>query len=65
MSFRETILKELKKRDWSAYKLGQESGLPIRTVQAYLAGRLDTSGERLAAMCDALELELKVKKTSR
>ena len=59
MSFRKIIKCELDRRGWSAYRLAKEAGLPIRGVQAYLAGRCDMSGERLAAVCDVLGLELK------
>lgn len=56
--FRAVIKRELERRGWSAYRLGKESGLPIRTVQAYVAGQCDLMAERVAAMCDALGLEL-------
>ncbi|GAF69583.1 unnamed protein product [marine sediment metagenome] len=58
-SFREKIRREAKRRGWSGYRLGQESGVPIRTVQQYLRGACDLSGERLAKLCKALGLELK------
>ena len=58
MSFREAILKELKRRDWSAYRLGKEAGVPIRTVQKYLTGQCDMAGERVEVLCKALGLKL-------
>ena len=35
------------------------SGVPIRTVQAYLSGEIDLTGEKLALICDVLGLELR------
>ena len=58
MSFREAIIRELKRRDWSAYRLGKKAHVPIRSVQAYLAGRCDMAGENVAKLCAALGLKL-------
>lgn len=57
-SFRRSILQELKRRGWSHYRLAKESSLPERSVFAYLAGDRDMSGERVAALCDAIGLKL-------
>jgi len=57
--FREIIQKEVDRRSWSAYRLGKESGVPIRTVQAYLSGTCDLSGELIAVLCKTLGLELR------
>ena len=62
MSFRQIITKEAERRGWSAYRLAQESGLAMRTVQKYLAGDCDVASERAAAMFDALGLHV-VRKT--
>ena len=59
IDFRTTIQRELDRREWSAYRLGQESGIPIRTVQAYLSGTCDLTGERIAIMCATLGLEVR------
>ena len=56
--FREAIIRELKRRGWSSYRLGQESGVPIRTVQRYTSGGCDLRGESVALMCKALGLRL-------
>jgi ribosome-binding protein aMBF1 (putative translation factor) len=58
MSFRNTIENEMRRRGWSAYRLAKAAGLSIRTVQAYVAGDLDTSGARIEAMSRALGLQL-------
>ncbi len=57
--FREIIKTELQRRKWSAYRLSKESGLPMRTVQQYMAGTCDLSGERIAVLCKTLGLELR------
>lgn len=62
MSFRKIIAAEVNRRGLSGYGLAKMSGLPIRTVQAYLAGDYDLTGERLACVAEALGLELKGKR---
>ena len=55
---RDAILREMKRYRWSAYRLGQESGVPIRTVQDFVAGTSDLAGERLSKLCAALGLRI-------
>lgn len=62
MSFWEIIKAEGHRRGLSGYRIAQLSGVPMRTVQAYLAGDCDLSGERLAKIADALGLELRPKR---
>ncbi len=59
MDFRKIIKEAADARGWSAYRLGQEAGMPIRTVQAYFASERDLSGGRLARLCKALDLGLR------
>ena len=59
MEFRKVIQAELDRREWSAYRLAKQAGLPVRGVQAYLAGQAECRSDRLAAMCKALGLELR------
>lgn len=59
MSFRKIILAEVKRQALSGYRIAQLSGVPMRTVQAYLAGIRDLTGERLARIAEALGLELR------
>ena len=59
MSFRKVIAAEVRRQGLSGYRLAKLSGLPIRTVQAYLAEDFDLTGERLARLTKALGLELK------
>ena len=67
MSFQTIIRREAKRQRLSGYRIGKMSGVPIRTVQAYLAGACDLAGERIAKIAVALGLELRparrVKKT--
>ena len=62
MSFRKIILAEVKRQGLSGYALAKKSGLPMRTVQRYLAGDGDMAAERLAKIAAVLGLELKAKK---
>ena len=59
MSFETIIRREAKRRGLSGYRIGKMSGVPIRTVQAYLAGDCDLMGERIAKIAAALGLELR------
>ena len=65
MSFRTIIRREVKARSISGYRLAQLVGPEVasmRMIQAYLAGESDMTGERLAAVCKALKLELRPKR---
>ena len=61
MSFREIILSEVARRGLSGYRVAKMSGLPMRTVQEYLAEGCDLGGERVAKIAAALGLELRSK----
>lgn len=63
--FRQTIKREMTRRDWSAYRLGRESGVPIRTVQQYVSGGCDLLAERVELLCKALGLELRATRKER
>lgn len=62
MSFREIIKAEVKQRGLSGYRVGKLAEMPIRTVQAYLSGERDLSGERVAKIAAVLGFELKLVK---
>ena len=62
MSFRKIIQRAAKKRGISGYRLAKMVGPEVasmRMIQAYLAEEADMTGERLAAVCKALDLELR------
>lgn len=59
MSFRTIIKREARRQGLSGYRIGKLSDVPVRTVQAYLAGTCDLSGERIAKIAAALGLELR------
>lgn len=59
MSFRRIILTEVKRRGLSGYALAKLSGLAIRTVQNYLNGAKDMTGEKLSKLAETLCLELR------
>jgi transcriptional regulator with XRE-family HTH domain len=56
MSFRRIILAEVERQGLSGYRLAAMSGIPMRSVQGYLAGDHDMQGERLARIAKALQL---------
>ena len=59
MSFRKVVQKEAQRRGLSGYRIAKMADVPMRTVQAYLAGDCDISGERVAKIAAALGLELR------
>ena len=62
MLFRKIIQAEVTRQGLSGYRVAKLAGIPMRTVQAYLAGERDLTGERLAKLADALGLELRPKR---
>lgn len=61
MSFRQIILAEVARQGLSGYRIAKLSGIPVRTVQAYLAEDCDLGGERLSKIAATLGLELRRK----
>ena len=59
MGFRDIIAREARRQGLSGYRIGKLSGVPIRTVQAYLAGTTDLAGRRIERIAAALGLELR------
>ena len=57
---RKAILKELKKRKWSRYRLVQalEGKMPPATTYQYLAGYRDLNSERASVILKALGFKL-------
>lgn len=55
---RATIRKEAARRGLSGYALAKLSGIPMRTVQRYLAGGADIGGDRLDKILKVLGLRL-------
>ena len=59
MSFRTIITAEVERQGVSGYRLARMSGVAERTLQAYLSGSQDLTGEKLSLVADALGLELR------
>lgn len=57
--FQVTIAQEARRQKLSGYALAKLSGVPMRTVQAYLAGDTDLAGRRIEKLAAALGLELR------
>lgn len=64
MSFRKIIQAEVKRQGLSGYRVAKLAGVPMRTVQAYLAEDCDLVGERVAWIATALGLELRLARRS-
>ncbi|MCH8805197.1 MAG: helix-turn-helix domain-containing protein [Planctomycetes bacterium] len=60
--FREIIRREVRRQKLSGYRIGKLADMPARTIQSYLAGTRDLTGERLAQVCRVLGLELQPKR---
>ncbi|MBI5865341.1 MAG: helix-turn-helix domain-containing protein [Planctomycetes bacterium] len=65
MSIRAIIIAEARRQNLSGYRIAKLSGIPMRTVQRYLAGDADIAGERLAPIIAALGLEVRPAKRAR
>jgi transcriptional regulator with XRE-family HTH domain len=57
-SFQKTIQREARRQRLTGYRIGKLSGVPIRTVQRYLAGDTDLAGRRIEKIAEVLGLEL-------
>jgi hypothetical protein len=67
MTIKETIQEELRRREWSHYRLVNElkGKLPARTVYAYLSGGCDLGSESASVILEALGLQVTRKKSGR
>lgn len=59
--FHAIIRQEAARQGLSGYALGKLSGVPMRTVQGYLAGENDITAIRLEKIAEALGLALRPK----
>jgi transcriptional regulator with XRE-family HTH domain len=62
VNLRKIIQDEASRQGLSGYRIAQLSGVPMRTVQAYLSGASDLSGGRLEKIMNALGLEVRATK---
>lgn len=62
MSFRKIIQREVRRQGLSGYRIGKLADMSPRTIQSYLAGTRDLTGERLAQVCRVLGLTLQPKR---
>ena len=63
MTIREIILKELRRRKWSHYRLVKEleGKIPPTTIYEYLSGKSDIGTERVSIILQLLGLQIKRK----
>ncbi len=61
LMFRQAILAQLDRRQWSPYRLAQESGVSKTAVYEFLSGNRDISAGNLERLCKSLNLVLKVR----
>lgn len=59
LMFREMILAQLARKQWTHYRLVQESGVSKTAVYDFLAGKRDLSSGNLERLCKSLDLVLK------
>ncbi len=66
MTIRQTILKELKRRAWSRYRLVKEldGAIPMSTIYDYLSGETDLGSDRVSTILKVLELTITTKSGS-
>jgi hypothetical protein len=60
MTIRQTILKDLKRRGWSRYRLVKEldGAIPMSTIYDYLGGETDLGSDRVSIILQALGLRI-------
>ncbi len=60
MTIRQTILKELRRRGWSRYRLVKEldGAIPMSTIYDYLGGETDLGSDRVSKILQALGLRI-------
>ncbi len=60
MTIRQTILKELKSRGWSRYRLIRQldGAIPMSTIYDYLSGETDLGSDRVSIILKVLELTI-------
>ena len=56
---RKAILKELKRRGWSRYRLIEECGVSKTVVYEFLAGKREIGSSALERICKALGMTLR------
>jgi len=61
MSFQKIVIAETKRQKLSGYRVAKLVGgkVGMRMIQNYLSGNQDMAGERIAAVAEALGLELR------
>jgi len=55
---RESIVRELERRQWSPYRLHRHSGVSKTVVYEYLNGNREISSNALEKLCETLQLSL-------
>ncbi len=65
MSFQQTIQREARRQGLSGYRIAKLSGVPMRTVQAYLSGETDLAGRRIEKIAAVLKLELRLQRAAK
>lgn len=58
MNWRTMIQNEAKRQGYSGYALARAAGLPLRTVQSYMAGATHLRGDKLELVARVLGLDL-------
>ncbi|MHC4165591.1 MAG: hypothetical protein ACYSWQ_01385 [Planctomycetota bacterium] len=60
MTIRQIILKDLKRRGWSRYRLVKEldGAIPMSTIYDYLGGETDLGSDRVSIILQALGLRI-------
>lgn len=60
---REIVVKQMKERDWTAYRLAIESGVVEQTVRNFVLKKREIRSDLLEKLLSALGLEIRPKQT--
>lgn len=54
--FHDLVTKELKRRNWTGYRLAMESGIPISTVRSFLNKKTEIKFNTIIGICKTLDI---------
>lgn len=54
--FHDLVTKELKRRQWTSYRLAKESGIPISTIRSFLNKKTEIKFNTIVGICRTLNI---------
>lgn len=54
--FHDLVTKELKRRNWTGYRLAMESGIPVSTIRTFLNKKTEIKFNTIIGICKTLDI---------